>query len=33
MDPFLGQIIFFAGNYAPRNWALMLRTIITYIPI
>ena len=22
MDPFLGQIIFFAGNYAPRNWAL-----------
>jgi len=22
MDPFLGQIIFFAGNFAPRNWAL-----------
>ena len=21
MDPFLGQIIFFAGNFAPRNWA------------
>lgn len=21
-DPFLGQIIMFAGNFAPRNWAL-----------
>ncbi|TXF89964.1 phage tail protein [Neolewinella aurantiaca] len=21
MDPFLGQIIFFAGNFAPRGWA------------
>jgi len=21
MDPLLGQIIFFAGNFAPRNWA------------
>ncbi len=22
MDPFLGQIILFAGNFAPRGWAL-----------
>ncbi len=22
MDPFLGQIIMFAGNFAPRGWAL-----------
>jgi len=22
MDPFIGQIIMFAGNFAPRNWAL-----------
>ncbi len=22
MDPFLGQILLFAGNYAPRGWAL-----------
>jgi len=22
MDPFLGQIILFAGNFAPRSWAL-----------
>ena len=21
MDPLIGQIIFFAGNFAPRNWA------------
>lgn len=21
MDPFIGQIVMFAGNYAPRNWA------------
>jgi len=21
MDPFIGQIIFFAGNFAPRGWA------------
>ncbi len=21
MDPFIGQIMLFAGNYAPRNWA------------
>lgn len=21
MDPFIGQIILFAGNFAPRNWA------------
>lgn len=22
MDPFIGQIIIFAGNFAPRNWAI-----------
>ncbi|MCA9638551.1 MAG: tail fiber protein, partial [Myxococcales bacterium] len=22
MDPFLGQIMLFAGNFAPRGWAL-----------
>lgn len=22
MDPFIGEIIMFAGNFAPRNWAL-----------
>lgn len=22
MDPFIGQIIFFAGNFAPKGWAL-----------
>lgn len=22
MDPFIGQIVMFAGNFAPRNWAL-----------
>jgi len=22
MDPFIGQIMLFAGNFAPRGWAL-----------
>jgi len=26
MDPFLGQIILFAGNFAPRSWALCKHT-------
>ena len=29
MDPFIGQIILFAGNFAPRGWALCDGTLLS----
>ncbi|MCA9699108.1 MAG: tail fiber protein, partial [Myxococcales bacterium] len=33
MEPFIGQIIMFGGNFAPRGWALcngQLMSIVQY---
>ena len=29
MDPFIGQVILFAGNFAPRGWALCHGQLMT----